>query len=171
MGWDNIPTTILKRCKDLLVPSITHICNLSLTTGCFPDAFKRALVHPIHKSGDRSCANNYRPISVLSALSKILKRLINTQLTNFLEKKNLLSDRQYGFRSGKSTADAVHELTNHVVRSLDRGKNVSQSSSTSQRHSTRFRFPSCWLNWRRSALEVAHTLFLEVTLLTEASLS
>ncbi|KAL0829984.1 hypothetical protein ABMA28_003447 [Loxostege sticticalis] len=142
VGWDNISTTLLKRCKDVLVPPITHICNLCLSNSCFPDAFKKALVHPIHKSGDRSRPNNYRPISVLPALSKILERLINNRLTDFLENRHLLSPCQFGFRSGRSTADAVHVLTDHLVRALDRGKkyfaNLCLFSRVSGRWQTRF---------------------------------
>lgn len=124
VGWDSISNQFLKSYSHLLTPPMTHICNLSLSTGVFPTVFKKAIVQPIHKSGDKGCVNNYRPISLLSALSKVLERLINGRLVDFLEKNNILSSRQFGFRKGKSTSDAVHEMTDYVVDNLDFGRKV-----------------------------------------------
>lgn len=120
VGWDDISSDLLIEHRNILVPPITHICNLCLSSGIFPKPFKKSLITPIHKSGDKSLINNYRPISVLTALSKVLERLMNHRLVNFLENNNLLSTTQYGFREAKSTADAVSELTNYVVNNLDK---------------------------------------------------
>lgn len=120
VGWDGVSTKILKLAKHILIPIITHICNLSLTTGIFPTSLKKALIHPIHKSGPKDQFSNYRPISVLPALSKILEKIINSRLLSFLKSENILSENQYGFRVGKSTSDAVSKLTNHVARQLDK---------------------------------------------------
>lgn len=103
---------------------ITFICNICLSTGVFPTDLKKSLIHPIHKSGSRDCVNNYRPISILPALSKILEKVINKQLINYLESKKLLSENQYGFRSGRSTNDAVHQLTDTIVTKLDEKRKV-----------------------------------------------
>lgn len=119
---DLISTKILKMYLSVLVPPITYICNLSLSSGIFPSAFKKAVIKPIHKNGDRESINNYRPISILPALSKILERIMNRRLMKFLETNQLLSPTQYGFRHGKSTNDAVHELVNTVVNKLDERK-------------------------------------------------
>lgn len=62
MGLDQIPGKIIKRYTCFLTSPITHICNLSLSTGIFPNAFKTALIKPKYKGGDRDCVNNYRPI-------------------------------------------------------------------------------------------------------------
>lgn len=121
VGWDNISSAFVKRYKNILVPVITHICNLSLEAGIFPSAFKKALLHPIHKSGPKNCPNNYRPISILPTFSKILERILNNRLINYLESSSLLSPGQYGFRAKRSAADAVHELTDHIVKTLDNG--------------------------------------------------
>lgn len=121
VGWDNISMSVIKRNKRSLIPIITHICNLSLSTGIFPTSLKKALVHPIYKAGDRSDPNNYRPISILPALSKILERVINSRLTSFLETFSILADNQHGFRHGRSTDGAVLELTDFVARNLDAG--------------------------------------------------
>lgn len=76
-------------------------------------------ISPIYKSGDRGCVDNYRRISILSMLSKILQRVINNSLVIYLEDNNLLAASQFGFRRKKSTSDAVHELTNFIVTSID----------------------------------------------------
>ncbi|CAB3223912.1 unnamed protein product [Arctia plantaginis] len=118
-GCDGIPSLLLRVCKNTLVPLITHIINTSIANGVFPEPFKKALIHPIHKGGDRDSINNYRPISVLSALSKVMEKLINGRLANYLKKFNIIAPNQYGFKKGVSTQDAVLDLTEHVVRKLD----------------------------------------------------
>lgn len=118
-GWDGIPTSVIKSAKVVLVPILAHIFNLSLGSGVFPLVFKKALVHPIHKGGDRDSVTNYRPISVLSTLSKILEKILNKRLVGYLETNNIIADNQYGFRKGKSTEDAVLHLTEIVTRNLN----------------------------------------------------
>lgn len=119
IGWDNISAKILKLCKSSLIPVLTHIFNISIDTGIFPLVFKRAVVHPVHKAGDRDRVENYRPISVLSALSKIFEKIINKRLLSYLENNQFLSNHQFGFRAGKSTEDAVTGLTKYVMENLD----------------------------------------------------
>lgn len=122
VGIDLITTKIVKRYAHILTGPLTHIFNLALSTGVFPKKFKIAVIKPIYKGGDRTCVDNYRPISILPILSKILERIINSRLTNYLENNNLLSASQFGFRGGKSTNDAVHVLLNKIVENLDSGK-------------------------------------------------
>lgn len=119
VGWDKISSKLLKSCLPTLTPVITHICNVSLSTGCFPKTFKKAIVHPIFKSGDKHNIINYRPISVLSVMSKVLEKILNKRLVHFLETYNLLASNQYGFRRGKSAEDAVTSFINHTTTKLD----------------------------------------------------
>lgn len=121
-GWDGIPTFIIKAAKKCLVPVLCHVLNLCLRSGHFPLVFKKALVHPIYKSGDRDSVTNYRPISVLPVLSKILEKILNNRLLSYLNSKNILASNQYGFRSGKSTEDAVLDLTGLIVKHLNANK-------------------------------------------------
>ncbi|KAJ8737040.1 hypothetical protein PYW07_000311 [Mythimna separata] len=123
-GWDNISTKFLKRYTQILVPLLTHIFNICLNTGTFPRHFKKAIIHPIHKTGDTHCVNNYRPIAVLSSISKILERIVNKRLMKYLEDKKLLSPNQFGFRRGKSTSDAVTKLVDCVVKNIDMKQKV-----------------------------------------------
>lgn len=120
-GWDDIPNNILKRFKLLLAPPLTHIFQLCLANGIFPKLLKKSVVTPIFKAGEKNCVNNYRPISVLTGLSKILEKIINIRLMKYLEENRLLSDSQFGFRPKKSTSQAVHKLTNYISTNLDNG--------------------------------------------------
>lgn len=121
IGWDNISSRIIKQNKEFLIPPLTHIFRLSFSTSVFPRAFKKSVILPIYKSGDKLNVTNYRPISILPALSKILERALNNRLVKYLESYKLISDNQFGFRKGRSTADAVSELNNYVVGCLDKG--------------------------------------------------
>lgn len=118
-GWDDIPATVLKCSRGALLSPITHVLNLCISSGCFPSAFKRALVHPIYKGGCRDSVTNFRPISILSALSKLLERYLNACLTKFLNKHNVLYGNQYGFRAHVSTEDAVAGFAQALTRKID----------------------------------------------------
>lgn len=120
-GGDKITIRFLKMFKELLTPPIVFICNLSFATGVFPSSFKTAVVCPIHKAGDRNNPSNYRPISLLPTLSKIIEKLVNRRLVSYMNKTNMLSENQYGFRAGRSTEDAVLRLTSLVTEYLDKG--------------------------------------------------
>lgn len=121
-GWDGIGNRVLKNAKHCLAAPITFLCNLSMETGTVPQEMKIANVCPIYKSGDKQVAANYRPISLLSSLSKILEKVMNKRLLNYLEHRNFLSKNQYGFRGNRSTEDAVTNLVDSVIAKLDKGK-------------------------------------------------
>lgn len=90
-GWDEISCGILKRHEIVVVPPLKYIFNLILSVGKFPKVFKKAIVHPIFKSGDGSRVNNDRPIAVLPTLSKIIERIMKYRLIAYLERNKLLS--------------------------------------------------------------------------------
>lgn len=119
VGWDNIPNNVLKSFKHLIAPPLTHIFNLCLSKGTFPNLLKKAVVSPVFKAGDKANVTNYRPIAVLTGLSKILEKIINSRLIKYLENNNLLSEQQFGFRPKRSTNQAVHKLTNLICSNLD----------------------------------------------------
>jgi hypothetical protein len=121
-GWDKIPPAIIKASRNVLIPPITHMCNLSISTGVFPRVLKRALASPIFKQGDKKEVAYYRPISVLPVLSKVMERILNNVLVKFLEKYNVIAKKQFGFRAGISTEDAVASFTSEVVDKLDSNK-------------------------------------------------
>lgn len=122
VGWDLIPAIFLKIVKDIIIVPLTTLFKACFEQGCFPKAFKRAIITPVYKSGCRDSVENYRPISVLSALSKILERLLNNRLVKYLTKYNILSASQFGFRAGISTEVAVNSLTEFVTNKLDKNQ-------------------------------------------------
>ena len=85
----------------------------------FPDKLKIAKVIPIHKKCDATVLNNYRPISLLPAISKILEKIIYDQLSCYLNDSKLLFDNQYGFRSMHSTKYAALELIDRIITQMD----------------------------------------------------
>ena len=96
-GYDGIDVSAKKIIPHILTP-LRHICNTSLGQGIFPDEIKIARIIPLFKSGDKQNVSNYRPISLLPPFSKILEKIFNNRLMNFLNSNNLLYLRQYGFR-------------------------------------------------------------------------
>lgn len=120
-GWDGISNKILKRFRQNFVPPLTFIFQKCLSEGIFPKCLKKAVVVPVFKAGNKDQISNYRPISILPSTSKILEKIINNRLVQYLESQSLLSECQFGFRPKLSTADAVHELTDHLVQELDKG--------------------------------------------------
>lgn len=121
-GLDGCTPILVKKMVEAVISPFTYICNLSLSSGIFPDEWKLASVTPVHKGGNRGLPSNFRPISLLSIFSKLLEKLVNKRLINYLDKYELLSPNQFGFRRGKSTEDAVLLLTNTVSSALDNGQ-------------------------------------------------
>ena len=98
----------------------TNVCfNIYLSFDIFPKVFKKALVHPIYKKGNSGSVDNYRPISVLSILFTFFEKNLNKTLQNFLKQFNILSLNQYGFKSHKSTNDAILDFTMTIIGNLD----------------------------------------------------
>ncbi|XP_055590774.1 uncharacterized protein LOC129742855 [Uranotaenia lowii] len=117
-GADNITVDTLKTHHLALSDILTDIFNEIVGTGVYPDALKLARVTPIFKSGDSSDVSNYRPISTLSVLNKILEKLLVTRISEYLSRYDL-SPRQYGFRKGCSTLTATTELLEDIYDDLD----------------------------------------------------
>lgn len=120
-GPDNIPVKILKLGGVLLSPILSNLLNKCMKTGIFPDILKTASITPIYKKGEKSFLSNYRPISVLTHLSKIFERIIYKRLTNFFERFNILDKCQYGFRQNCSTSLAISDLYEQLLSSMDKG--------------------------------------------------
>ncbi len=95
---DGISTHLFKTVSLAICTPLSHIFNLSINYGIFPSKLKRSRTVPIFNSGNPETCDNYRPISLLSSLSKILEKLVSIQLVNHLELNNLLYEHQYGFQ-------------------------------------------------------------------------
>ena len=124
VGWDGLPAMVLKQVGQELARPLTLLINLSFSEGFFPDDLKIARVVPVFKTGDRSDEKNYRPISILPVVSKLYEYAILDRLLSFLEEHNILSDRQFGFRKGKSTGMAVASLYEKAISDLEKGMRV-----------------------------------------------
>ena len=99
-GPDCIPVVVLKNCEPELSYIPAELFNKCLKESCFPDCWKVSSVVPVFKNvGERSTAKNYRPVSLLSVVSKVFEKLVNNMIVDHLEKSGLFSDFQYGFRS------------------------------------------------------------------------
>ena len=120
-GIDNISSHIIKETFLALIPEVTHLFNLSLTSRIFPRAWKDALVIPIPKTGDLSKVKNFRPISLSPIPGKMLEKLVHTQLMSFFEENEILTNVQHGFRKGHSTVHSIAQLVNHVSAKMDSG--------------------------------------------------
>ena len=118
-GLGNISACLLKEAAPIVTHSLTFIINLSITTGIFPDAWKLARVTPIFKEDLKTDPNNYRPISVLPLVSKIIERAVFNQLYKYLNNNYLLNESQSGFRPMVSTETALLETTNEWYWNTD----------------------------------------------------
>ena len=123
-GKDEISNKLLKSIKDEIAKPLTIIINQSLKTGIFPEALKIAKVKPLYKKGDNFGLNNYRPISLLPTICKIIERVMFTQLYSYLNAHNLLSEQQYGFRSQHSTELACVKLVDYITTEMDNIKKI-----------------------------------------------
>ena len=121
-GLDEIPSKLLIDAAPAIVQSVTKIINQSIKTSIFPSQWKFAKVTPIHKSKEKDLLNNYRPISVISAVAKVFERVVYNQLYKYLDENNLLHLNQSGFRPKHSTAFALFDATIEWLKNLDKGR-------------------------------------------------
>ena len=119
-GMDGISIRFLKDSLPVLAFYLTVIINTSIVTGVVPDKWKHAIVCPLLKQGDVEDPSNYRPISLLSVLSKILEKVVAKQLYEFLSVNNLFSECQHGFRKGLSTQTALIKITEELYKNIDK---------------------------------------------------
>ena len=121
-GIDSLPTDLLKDCAVYLSTLQCCIINLFISASTIPTIGKHAKVSPVFKSGDSLGHSNYRAISILLALSKILEKLIHKQLMDYLKTENLLYNKQYKFHRKWSTKMAGTLLFHRICQQIDSGK-------------------------------------------------
>ena len=113
-GLDDIPARFIKDGAIVLTTPITHIVNLSITSGVVPNDMKMARIKPLYKKNSPLDVGNYRPVSILSIVSKILERSVHTQLSEFLCENNILFELQSGFRDKYSTDTCLIHLLDYM---------------------------------------------------------
>ena len=121
---DPVPTWLLKDSIELLAPFITNVINISLSNGCVSPLLKNAYITPlVKKSGlDVNEACNYRPVSNLSVLSKILERAVSQQLQRYLSRAGLFPSNQSAYRKYHSTESLLLRVTSDLISHLDQGE-------------------------------------------------
>ena len=120
-GPDCIPVVVLKNYEPELSYILAKLFNNCLKESCFPDCSKVSSVVPVFKNvGERSTAKNYRPVSLLSVVSKVFEKLINNRIVDNLEKYALFPDFQCGFRSSRSTANLLRVVSDRIARVFNR---------------------------------------------------
>lgn len=123
-GYDGVNSDALICSYPIFITTLTHLINLSLSQGVFPNQLKIAKVIPVFKSGDDSIMNNYRPISVLPIFSKIFEHIMHKRLMSFIDTNNILYKYQFGFREKHGTDLALVTLVENISSALDAGKYV-----------------------------------------------
>ena len=120
---DPIPSKLLIECLDSILPSLIDLFNSSLASGIFPQCFKSALVIPILKKRflDHNDLNNYRPVSNLCFIDKILEKLVLSQVSSYLNSHNLYNTCQSAYHPGHSTETALLKVVNDLFLSLNKG--------------------------------------------------
>ena len=119
-GIDKISCKIIKIAAPAITDSLTYIFNQVITLSSFSDDWKMARVIPLYKNGHRNIPGNYRPISILPTISKIMERILYNQLYDYLTEFKLLSNNQFGFRKSHSTATALLDCTNEWYVNIDK---------------------------------------------------
>ena len=118
-GYDDISSKLLKVIAPVIIKPLTLLINQVLNTGIFPDKLKIAKVIPIYKKGDPQLFENYRPISLLPTISKVLEKIIHKQLSSYFEEYGLFFPNQYGLRPKHSTEYAALELIDRIINKMD----------------------------------------------------
>ena len=121
-GPDGLDGKIIKLCAPAITETLTYVYNLCLDKKVFPSALKIANVTPLHKSGDSSNPSNYRPISILSVLSKPLEKHINKHLLLHLNSNNLLHPNQSGFRKKHSCHTALTSIVDKWLQNINQNE-------------------------------------------------
>ena len=111
----------LKDGSRVLSKPISELCNLSIKLGSFPDSCKIAKLKPLFKKGSKTNPSNYRPISLLPLISKIIEKLIHEQTSSFLSNNELLYNYQSGFRKNHSTDSCLTFLHDKILKGFDKG--------------------------------------------------
>ena len=123
-GADMIGPRLLKFAAPYIADEVTYICNHSINNSVFPNKWKEAKVTPVYKNGSHEEVNNYRPISILPVMSKVLEKHVHDSLSEFLGEFDLLHKTQSGFRSQHSCETALVNMIDSWLDAIDKGKMI-----------------------------------------------
>ena len=118
-GHDNLDNCLLKEISPCFLDELVYLFNKSLSEGIFPVGMKLAEVIPLYKGNERFLSNNYRPISLLLTLSKLLEKIVYKRTYDFLNSSGQIFDSQYGFRAKHSCEHAIQELVSSILKGFE----------------------------------------------------
>ena len=121
---DEIPSYALKQIGHTIAPFLTRLFNLSFSTNTLPSQWKTAIISPIHKKGSRSTAENYRPISLTSAICRVLETILKNIIIEYIYQKNLIAEHQHGFLPGRTTTTQLLNALNDWTTSLENNEST-----------------------------------------------
>jgi hypothetical protein len=124
VGKDEFCLKIFKNCVTKIAKILTHLINCIMETKIWPKKLKIQVVRPIFKKGRKQVMDNYRPVSILPTMNKIIEKFFALNLQNFLKKENIIIEEQFGFQKGKGTNEALKILNSKVAGALHEGKSV-----------------------------------------------
>ena len=119
-----IATSVLVESKHIITPVICHLIDLFVLQGYFPERLKLGCITPIFKSGDGKKVNNYRPVCSLSPISKIIEKVVNNRMVDFIEDQEIFSKTQFGFRKNMGTESALSNYIDHIQNELNDKKYI-----------------------------------------------
>ena len=123
-GLDGISNVLLKKLVNVIRSPLCTLFNMSLSTGVFPDMMKIAKVIPLHKGGAKDLTDNYRPISLLPVISKVLEKVVYSCTVTHMEENDVIYARQYSFRKKHNTTDAVMNFVAEVLNAFSENRMV-----------------------------------------------
>jgi hypothetical protein len=123
-GPDGISPFILKQTRYSIAEPLARLFNYSLTNGVFPDKWKLSHITPVHKNGEKQLVSNYRPISLLSCVSKVLERIVYKHIYNYCTVNGLLTPKNSGFKQNDCTINQLLHLVQQIYDSLENGKDA-----------------------------------------------
>jgi hypothetical protein len=123
-GIDNLSVRFLQMLINYICPSIIYLINCCLRQGVMPKIWKSAKVTALFKSGDKNYINNFKPISILPAISKVIESFVFEHLHHYLLENILLSQKQFGFRKNHSTTDCLLSIQKAIINAIEKKKKV-----------------------------------------------
>ena len=162
---DPLPTQLLKTNVDILSPVITRIVNLSLTTGKFPSSQKSSIITPFLKKAslDPESLKNYRPVSNLTFVSKLLERMVAKQLHDHLSQHQLYEKHQSAYRKRHSTETALTRVQNDILRAMEYSKATVLVLLDLSAALALLTIISCWRDWSSVVFQVQLSLGSNLT--------
>ena len=147
-GHGSISIKLLKFLSPSLVKPLGLIINQSLITGIFPEKLKRAKVLPLFKKGDETLIERYRPVSLLTSISKVVEKVVFIQLSKCFQDNGLFYESQYGFWENHSTDLATVELLDRKMSAVEHEElPISIYIWICQKHLTHLTIAFCLINY------------------------